>query len=88
MADAEKDNHSRNVPVLQPLPPTHFVNEKACSSQKQQQQPDLQTCLNYSFQLLADTLMSKLEDLTSKIEKKKSFQSHGQREETYERWTI
>ena len=34
-----------DLSVLRLLPPTHFVNEKACSSQKQQQ-PHLQTCLN------------------------------------------
>ena len=70
MADVENETHSSNVPVLQPLPPTLFVNEKVCSSQKQQQQPGLQTCLNNSFQLLADTFMSKFEDLTSKIAEK------------------
>ena len=70
MADAENETHSGDLPVLQPLPPTHFVNEKACSSQKEQEQPDLQTCLNNSFQLFADTLMSKFENLTSKIVEK------------------
>ena len=70
MADAENKTHSGDLPVLQPLPPTHFVNEKACSIQKQQEQPDLQTCLNNSFQLFADTLMSKFENLTSKIVEK------------------
>ena len=35
MADAENETHSGDLPVLQPLPPTHSVNEKACSSQKQ-----------------------------------------------------
>ena len=64
MADAENKTHSDDLPVLQPLPPTHFVNEKTCSSQKQEEQPDLQTCLNNSFQLFADTLMSKFENLT------------------------
>ena len=67
MADAENKTHSGELPILQPLPPTHFVNEKACPSQKQQEQPDLQTCLNNSFQLFADTMMSKFENLTSKI---------------------
>ena len=67
MANAENKTHSGNLPVLQSLPPAHFVNEKACSSQNQQQQPDLQTCLNNSFQLFADILMSKFENLTSKI---------------------
>ena len=43
---------------------------KACSSQKQQQQPDLRTCLNNSFQLFADTLTSKFENLTNKIVEK------------------
>ena len=71
MANTGNETHSGNLSVLQPLLPTHFVNEKACPSQKQQQQPDLQTCLNNSFQLLADALMSKLEDLTSKIGEKR-----------------
>ena len=70
MADAENETHSENSPVLQPLPPKHFVNEKVCSSQKQQEQPDLQTSLNNSFQLFEDTLMSKFENLTSKIVEK------------------
>ena len=34
MTDAENETHSGNLPALQPLPPTHFVNEKECSSQK------------------------------------------------------
>ena len=67
MADAENETNSDDLPVLQPLPPIHFVNEKACSSQKQQEQPDLQTCLNNSFQLSADTLMSRFENLINKI---------------------
>ena len=70
MADAENKTLSGDLPVLQPHPPTHFVNEKTCSSQKQQEQPDLQTCLNNSFQLFADTLMSKFENLTNKIVEK------------------
>ena len=70
MADTESETHSGELPVLQPLPPTHFVNEKTCSSQKQQEQPDLQACLNNSFQLFADTLMSKFENLTNKIVEK------------------
>ena len=70
MADAENETHSGDLPVLQPLPTTHFLNEKVCSSQKQQEQPDLQTCLNNSFQLFSDTLISKFENLTSKIVKK------------------
>ena len=50
MADAENETHLGNLPVLQPLPPTHFFNGKAYSSQKkQQQQHNLQTCLNNSF---------------------------------------
>ena len=28
MADAENKTNSGDLPVLQPLPPTHFVNEK------------------------------------------------------------
>ena len=56
MTDAENETHSGDSPVLQPLPPSHFINKKACSSQKQQEQPDLQTCLNNSFQLFVDTL--------------------------------
>ena len=35
MADAENKSHLGDLPVLQLLPPTHFVNEKACSSKKQ-----------------------------------------------------
>ena len=70
MADAENKSYSGDLLVLQPLSPTQFVNEKACFSQKQQEQPDLQTCLNNSFQLFADTLMSKFEDLTNKIVEK------------------
>ena len=71
MANTGNETHSGNLSVLQQLPPTHFVNEKACPSQKQQQQPDLQICLNNSFQLLSDTHMSKLENLTSKIREKR-----------------
>ena len=72
MANTGNETHSGNLSVLQPLPPTHFVNEKVCPRQKQQQQqPDLQTCLNNSFQLLADTIMSKLENLTGKIGEKR-----------------
>ena len=41
MADTENEIYSDNLPVLQQLSPTHFVNEKACSSQKQQEQPPL-----------------------------------------------
>ena len=70
MAHAESETHSGDLPVLQPLPPTHFVNEKAWHSSKQQEQPDIQTCLNNSFQLFADTLMSKFENLTNKIVEK------------------
>ena len=47
-----------------------LVNEKACSSQKQQEQPDLQTCLNNSFQYFADKLVSKFKNLTNKIVEK------------------
>ena len=67
MADVQNETYSGNLPGLQPLPATQFVNEKVCSSQKQQQQPDLQTCLNNSFQLFANTLMSKLQDLTTTV---------------------
>ena len=70
MADAEKETHSGDLPVLQPLSPTHFVNEKVCSSQKQQEQLDLKTCLINSFQLFADTRMYKFENLTNKIVEK------------------
>ena len=56
MGDAQNENHLGNLPVLQPLPPRHSTNKKACSSQKQQQQPDLQTSLNNSFQLFAHKL--------------------------------
>ena len=37
MADAENKTHSDELPILEPLPPTHFLNEKACPSQKQQE---------------------------------------------------
>ena len=57
MADAENETHSGDLPVLQPLPLTYFVNQKACSGQKQQEHPDLQTWLNKSFELFADTLL-------------------------------
>ena len=70
MENAENETHSYNLLVLQPLLPTHFVNEIACSSQKQQQYHDLETCLNNSFHLFADTLMPKFENLTSKIVEK------------------
>ena len=70
MTDAENETHSDDLPVLQALPPTHFVNKKACSSQKQQGKPDLQTFLNNSFQLFADLLTSKFENLTNEIKQK------------------
>ena len=70
MADAENETHSSDLLVLQPLTPTHFLKEKAFIRQKQQEQPDLQRCLNHSFQLFADTLMSNFENLTSKIVEK------------------
>ena len=70
MADAENETHSSGLPVLQPRPPTHFAYKKACSSQKQQEQSDLQTCINNSFQLFADILKSQFENLTSKIVEK------------------
>ena len=70
MADAQNETHWCNLPVLQHLLLIHFVNEKACSSQKQQEQPDLQTCISNSFQLFADTLMSKFKNLTNKIVEK------------------
>ena len=70
MADAENETHSGDLPVLHPLPPTHFVNEKACYSLKQQEKLDLQTCLNNGFQLFADTLMTKFENLTNIIVEK------------------
>ena len=76
IADAENETHSGDLPVLQPLPPTHFGDEKAYSSQKQQE-PDLQTCLNNSFQLFVDTLMSKFENLTNQIVEKSPLQSQG-----------
>ena len=41
MADAEYETDSGDLPLLEPLPPTHFVSEKACPSQKQQDQADL-----------------------------------------------
>ena len=77
IADAENETHSGDLPVLQPLSPTHFGDEKACSSQKQQEQPDLKTCLNNSFQLFVDTLMSKFENLTNQIVEKSPLQSQG-----------
>ena len=79
MEDAENETHSGDLPILQPLPPTHFVNERKCYSQKQQEQPDLQTCLNNSFQLFADTLMSKFENLTSKIVEKSPSRAKANR---------
>ena len=79
MADAENETHSGDLPVLQPLPPTHFVNEKACSSQKQQEQSDLQKCLNNTFQLFADTLTSKFKNLTSKIVEKSPSRAKANR---------
>ena len=79
MADTENETYSGDLPVLQPLPPTHFVKEKACSSQKQQEQPDLQTCSNNSFQLFADTLISKFENLTSKIVEKSPSRTKANR---------
>ena len=33
MAGAKDETHSVDVTGLQPLPPKHFINEKACSSQ-------------------------------------------------------
>ena len=75
MANAENGTHSRGLPLIQPLSFTYFVNEKASSIQKQLEQPDLQKCLNNSFQLFADTLMCKFESLTSKIVEKMSVQS-------------
>ena len=74
-ADAENKTYSGELPILQPLSPTHFVNDKTCPSQKQQEQPDLQTCLNTSFQLFADTLMSTFENLTNKIVEKSPFRA-------------
>ena len=79
MADAENETHSGDLLVLQSLPPLHFVNEKACSSQKQQEQPDLQTCLNNNFQLFADTLMPKFDNLTSKIVNKSLSRAKNKR---------
>ena len=79
MADTESETDLGELPELQPLPPTHFVNEKTCSSQKQQEQPDLQTCLNNSFQLFVDTLMSKFENLTNKIVEKSPSRAKAKR---------
>ena len=70
IGNTENETHLGELPILQPLSSTHYVNEKACPSQKQQEQPDLQTCLNNSFQLFADTLMSKFENRTGKIVEK------------------
>ena len=33
MADVENEANSGDLSVLQPLPNTHFINEKACFSQ-------------------------------------------------------
>ena len=44
---------SGDLPILQALPPTYFVNVKASPSQKQQEQPDLQIFLNNSYQFFA-----------------------------------
>ena len=79
MAGTENETHSGDLLVLQPLPPTYFVSEKACSRQKQQEQPDLQTCLNNSFQLFAVTLMSKFENLTGIIVEKSSSRIKAKR---------
>ena len=71
MTDSENKTHSGKLPILQPLPPTYYyVHEKAYPSQKQQEQPDLETSLNNSFQLFVNKLMSKFENLTSKIVEK------------------
>ena len=48
MADAENETYSGDLPVLQPLPSTHFVNEKVCFSQNQEEQPNIKTCVNNS----------------------------------------
>ena len=90
MADAENETYSSNAPLLQPLPPKHFVNEKACSSQKQQQQLDVQTWQNKSFQFLADILMSKFEDLISKVTEKSPsrVKAKGKRLRGGQWWTI
>ena len=79
MAGRENETHSGDLLVLQPLPPTYFVSEKACSRQKQQEQPDLQICLNNSFQLFAVTLMSKFENLTGTIVEKSSSRIKAKR---------
>ena len=50
----------------------HILSKKRSSQKQQQQQPDLQTCLNNSFQLFADTLMSKVDDITKIAEKSPS----------------
>ena len=42
MSDAETETHSGDLLVLHQPPPMRFLNEKACSSQRQQEQPDLQ----------------------------------------------
>ena len=49
MADANNETHSGDIPILQPLPPIHFVNGKAFSIKNQQEQPNLQTRQNNSF---------------------------------------
>ena len=67
MGDAKNQTHSGKLSILQTFSPTRFVNEKASFSQQQQQQPDLRTCLNNSFEHCVDSIMSKFEDLNSKI---------------------
>ena len=73
----ENKTHSGGLPILQPLLRIYFANEKASSSQKQQQHPDLQTYLIKSFQLFADTLKSRFEDLTNKIVEKSASRARA-----------
>ena len=75
MADAENETHSGDLPVLQPLPSTHFVNEKVCFSQNQEEQPDIKTCV-----IIVDTLMTKFENLTSKIVEKSPSRAKAKEE--------
>ena len=77
MADAENKTHSSNLPVFQPLPSTHIVNVKACFSQKQQKQPDLQTCLNNSFKLFSGYTYVQVWEISSKIVEKSPARSKG-----------
>ena len=68
MADAENETQSGNLRLLQPLSLTHILSMEKHALVKSSY--DIQTYLNNSSQLFADTLLSKFEDLTSKIVEK------------------